>query len=138
MPPALVVRKRKNQDRWYVVLNNLIGSDSVEYLFCVGIGSIENEHGNARLLFGALVVHTSLTHATSFEQLPDEVKQAAVQVFTIARKMKDGRIIWDGSTIDTDHIAELASLMCNGDDLPEDRLEEIEEDLSIAFPNLRV
>lgn len=137
MPPALVVRKHRSQDRWYVVLNNLIDSDSVEYLSCVGIGYTPDEHGNARLGCVALVMHISQTHSTSFEQLPDEVKQAAVQVFTIARKMKDGRIIRNESRIDTEDIAELASLLCNGEDLPEDGFEEI-EDLSIAFPNLRL
>jgi hypothetical protein len=55
----------------------------------------------------------------------------------MACKMKDGRITQNGSEIPTEEIAEWTSILCNGEDVPEDNLEEV-NNVSNEFSNLRL
>ena len=98
---------------------------------------VQDARGNVRLICVAVTVHISQTRDVDFYHLPNEIKHTAIRVFETLEKMEDGRILRDGNRIDAKEIAEWASIMCNGEDVPDDGLEEV-EDPSIAFPNLRM
>ena len=116
-------------------MNDLLQSDSGDYLTCIQIAFGPNSTSEVDCL--AKWVYVGMTRSVVFDQVPEVVQQAAVEAYTIAKKMKDGRITKDGRIIDPEDIAEYAALLRDGDNSPEDGFEEA-ADIGNTFGELRL
>lgn len=120
----------RSKDAWCVGLNDITGYDSDEMLNCVYATRQQDA-----LSFTDGYVHKSIVHTTTFDELPADIQQAALNVVFLALKMRSGQINRYGNRIDLKNITESITIILNGASWCEEGFKEVDIN---AFASVRV